>query len=81
MEITTASTLAQLEQVKNLLEQYWAGFGFTPCFQNFGEEVNHGDPTLDTGDAGNCLVRFRSNRWVGWLIFLGLTADMALAAR
>ena len=33
--------------------------------------------TLDTGDSANCLVRFRSNRWVGWLIFLGLAADMA----
>jgi 4-hydroxybenzoate polyprenyltransferase len=36
--------------------------------------------TLDTRDAGNCLVRFRSNQWVGWLLFLGLAADMGLAA-
>jgi GNAT superfamily N-acetyltransferase len=28
-----------LEQVRNLFEEYWASFGFTPCFQNFGEEV------------------------------------------
>jgi hypothetical protein len=31
-------------------------------------------------DAGNCLVRFKSNRWIGWLLFFGLAADMALAA-
>ena len=36
--------------------------------------------TLNTADAGNCLARFKSNRWIGWLLFLGLAADMALAA-
>ncbi len=36
--------------------------------------------TLDTANSANCLERFRSNRWVGWMIFLGLWADMAIAA-
>lgn len=36
--------------------------------------------TLDIADAGNCLRRFRSNRHVGWALFLGIAADMALAA-
>ena len=36
--------------------------------------------TLDTDDAGNCLARFKSNQLVGWLLFLGLVADMGLAA-
>ncbi len=35
--------------------------------------------TLDIGDARNCLVRFKSNQVVGWLLFLGLAADMATA--
>lgn len=35
--------------------------------------------TLDIDDPENCLRRFRSNRDVGWGIFLGLVADMALA--
>jgi 4-hydroxybenzoate polyprenyltransferase len=35
--------------------------------------------TLDIDDAANCLRRFRSNRDVGWLIFLGLLADMAIS--
>ena len=35
--------------------------------------------TLDTHDAQNCLWRFRSNRDVGWGIFLGLAADMTLS--
>ncbi len=36
--------------------------------------------TLDTSNAANCLRRFRSNRDVGWAIFLGLLADMAVSA-
>jgi len=36
--------------------------------------------TLDTRDAGNCLRRFKSNQWVGWILLLGLIADMGLAA-
>jgi 4-hydroxybenzoate polyprenyltransferase len=36
--------------------------------------------TLDTGDAQNCLTRFRSNQMIGWLLFGGLGADMALSA-
>ena len=35
--------------------------------------------TLDTTDAANCLRRFRSNRDVGLVIFLGLVADMVLS--
>jgi len=35
--------------------------------------------TLDTADAANCLRRFRSNRDVGMVIFLGLAADMILS--
>ena len=36
--------------------------------------------TLDTEDAGNCLVRFKSNQWVGWLLLFGLVADMLRTA-
>jgi carbonic anhydrase len=25
--------------VRRLFEEYWASFGFTPCFQNFGDEL------------------------------------------
>jgi 4-hydroxybenzoate polyprenyltransferase len=35
--------------------------------------------TLDTADARNCLRRFRSNRDVGLVIFLGLVFDMVLS--
>src|ERR1700757_1266391 len=39
MEIVTVSSGTRLEQVRALFEEYWASFGFTPCFQNFGQEV------------------------------------------
>ena len=35
--------------------------------------------TLNTSDPENCLKRFRSNRDVGFVVFLGLVADMALS--
>jgi hypothetical protein len=35
--------------------------------------------TLDIGDAHNCMVRFKSNQLVGWLLYSGLVADMALS--
>ena len=28
-----------LAKVRALLQEYWDSFGFTPCFQNFGEEL------------------------------------------
>src|SRR5690606_39961181 len=36
--------------------------------------------TLDIDDPANCLRRLRSNRDVGWALFLGLIADMAISA-
>jgi len=36
--------------------------------------------TLDIADPANCLRRFKSNRDVGWALFLGLSADMAVSA-
>jgi 4-hydroxybenzoate polyprenyltransferase len=36
--------------------------------------------TLDISNAVNCLKRFKSNRDLGWLVFAGFVADMALAA-
>jgi carbonic anhydrase len=40
MQIVTVSAGPQLEQVRGLFQEYWSSFGFTPCFQNFGEEVD-----------------------------------------
>lgn len=38
-QITAVDTAEALAAVRILLEEYWNSFGFTPCFQNFGEEL------------------------------------------
>lgn len=30
---------------------------------------------LDITDAADCLMRFRSNRWIGWLLLIGIAAS------
>jgi GNAT superfamily N-acetyltransferase len=39
MQIVSASTPEHLSMVRQLFEEYWQSFGFTPCFQNFATEV------------------------------------------
>ena len=36
--------------------------------------------TLDISDPNNCLRRFKSNRDLGWIVFIGFVADMAFRA-
>ena len=33
---------------------------------------------LDTENPGDCLMRFKSNRFVGWILLAGLLAESAL---
>lgn len=30
---------AELAMVRGLMQEYWGSFGFTPCFQNYSEEL------------------------------------------
>jgi len=39
MRIIRAETADHLEHVRGLFREYWDSFGFTPCFQGFGDEV------------------------------------------
>ncbi len=39
IQIRVAEDARAIEAVRGLFEEYWHSFGFTPCFQNFGEEV------------------------------------------
>jgi carbonic anhydrase len=38
-QIAPVETAEALAEVRALLEEYWNSFGFTPCFQNFGDEL------------------------------------------
>jgi len=40
IEIVEATAAVQLAEVRALFEEYWTSFGFTPCFQNFGTELD-----------------------------------------
>ena len=37
--ILAATSAADLETVRELFQEYWTSFGFTPCFQGFETEV------------------------------------------
>lgn len=39
MQIRTASSPEDLNIVRELFEEYWRSFGFTPCFQGFAAEM------------------------------------------
>jgi len=39
MTIIPAESADQVAEVRNLFEEYWNEFGFTPCFQNFAAEL------------------------------------------
>jgi carbonic anhydrase len=39
MEIVPISGGEQLQAVRQLFQEYWDSFGFTPCFQDFGAEL------------------------------------------
>jgi len=39
MRIVAAVSEEQIAHVRRLFQEYWDSFGFTPCFQNFGQEL------------------------------------------
>jgi GNAT superfamily N-acetyltransferase len=39
MQIVEVTTKEQTAHVRELFEEYWTSFGFTPCFQDFGAEL------------------------------------------
>ena len=39
MRIVEARTAEEIEVARELFHEYWNSFGFTPCFQGFGDEV------------------------------------------
>jgi putative acetyltransferase len=64
MEIVSALTEAQLSLVRQLFEEYWQSFGFTPCFQNFEAEVA-GLPGYYTPPDGRLALAFVDGKAAG----------------
>jgi 4-hydroxybenzoate polyprenyltransferase len=62
------------------LAAVWAGAGW-PTFGGLGLvalQMVWQVATLDTASPANCLERFKSNRIVGWIFFVGLVVDLVL---
>lgn len=57
IDIVPVEGPAALETVRVLFEEYWQSFGFTPCFQNFGEELA-GLPGAYATPAGRLALAF-----------------------
>jgi putative acetyltransferase len=73
MEIIPAGQ-EHLTMVRQLFEEYWQSFGFTPCFQNFAAEVAglpgyYAPPAgrlalaIDGGDPAGCIALRPVDHW------------------
>jgi putative acetyltransferase len=63
-KIEPVGSTETLAIVRALLEEYWQSFGFTPCFQNFGDELA-GLPGAYTPPTGRlALIRVKNES--GW---------------
>ena len=58
MQIVMAGSAGEIEMVRELFQEYWNSFGFTPCFQNFAGELAGlpGDYVPPAGALGLALV-------------------------
>ncbi len=50
------------------------GWRFVPALALVALQLAWQAATVDTESPEDCLAKFRSNRWVGWLLLLGLVA-------
>lgn len=63
-----------------LLEEYWHSFGFTPCFQNFGDELA-GLPGAYRPPGGRLALAKIGNEPAGCIALRRVDADRAEAKR
>jgi len=58
MQIVMAGSAGEIEMVRELFQEYWSSFGFTPCFQNFAGELAGlpGDYVPPAGALGLALM-------------------------
>ena len=82
-QIVPVESAEHLRRVRELFEEYWRSFGFTPCFQNFGAEVAslpgaYAPPdgrlalALVAGEAAGCVAlrRFDERRCEGKRLYV-----------
>lgn len=71
---------ASLAEVRTLLQEYWDSFGFTPCFQNFGDELA-GLPGDYAPPDGRLALAKISDEPAGCIAFRRVDGDRAEAKR
>ena len=80
VQILVAEDEGHLAEVRALFQEYWRSFGFTPCFQGFGEELARlpGDYAPPEGRLALALV---NNRPAGCIALRRLDAERGEAKR
>lgn len=63
-DIILVETAEDLAAVRSLFEEYWSSFGFTPCFQNFSEELD-GLPGAYVPPGGRLAIAWAHGRPAG----------------
>ena len=64
MRMIQPASAAEWEQVRELFREYWASFGFSPCFQDFGAEVA-GLPGAYAAPGGALVLALMDDRAAG----------------
>ena len=77
-QIQPVETAEALAAVRLLLEEYWNSFGFTPCFQNFGDELA-GLPGAYAPPSGRLALATMCDRPAGCIALRRVDADRAEA--
>lgn len=80
MVIVPAAGAEYLALVRQLFEEYWQSFGFTPCFQNFAAEAA-GLPGYYAPPAGRLALALDGREPVGCVALRPLDAARAEAKR
>jgi putative acetyltransferase len=79
-EIVPATTAEHIDAVRKLWSGYWKELGFTPCFQNFEQELAD-LPGKYTPPTGRLLVALVDGRVAGAVAFRGLDGEACEAKR
>ena len=80
MTISLADDVAKLQAVRGLFQEYWTSFGFTPCFQNFGDELA-GLPGAYAPPAGRLAIAFVDDQPAGCVALRRFDAERCEAKR
>jgi len=80
MHIQPVETADQVAEVRPLFEEYWAAFGFTPCFQNFDVELA-GLPGKYAPPDGRLALAFVEEAAAGCIALRRFDAQRAEAKR